>query len=314
MGSNPIGVIMNIDIWNSGHHNGMWSMVEQWQKMDTGSFNIRLVKPEKKFLRHLRTFTKNRHLYVRGLRTIAKINGKYIFLDSTDRSCLAAESWKLPFDLIVKFQYNAHENYARSKAPVVPFIYTMSYYKLKLIEKCWKMRQEVLKTRKFTSSMYWSGKIHTNRPQRSAIMRVLKDMKYGSSKKRTYERYFSEMATTQVGIAVAGTGDFTHRDFELMSVGNAFIRKKFKNTTRNPLTPNVHYYAIDGVGYGSIDKTLKYFRKYFEPRGEYRNFTDKEFDKHREISYNARKWWEDNISPQGSFELFREILEENNMV
>lgn len=89
----------------------------------------------------------------------------------------------------------------------------------------------------------------------------------------------------------SGTGDFTHRDIELMSVGNAFVRKRFRNTTINPRIKNVHYYSIGGDEIG-IGETMKHFSRYFEPKGKYRVFTDEELDKHRNMSYNARSWWE----------------------
>lgn len=162
--------------------------------------------------------------------------------------------------------------------------------------------------------MFWAGKINTNHKQRTVVQNYLKkNMKRATHKRLPYEQYFSEMATTLAGIAVAGTGDFTHRDIELMSVGNAFVRKTFVNQTRDPRIPGIHYYSLGGNEVG-INKTIRHFGTYFEPNGEYREFTDEEWRQHCEMSYNARKWWEQNGSPVGTFTLFREILEENNIV
>lgn len=309
----PPGLFVDIEYWDNGNRGGMGGMVREWQKLDTGSLKIKMAVPEWDYIKHLWTLTKSPHRFVRGLRTIVKVNGKYLFLDSTDRSRLAAESWKLPFDLILKFQYCPDRSYRKIKSKVVPFTYTMSYYDMALVQRCWEKRQEVLRTRKFTSSMFWAGKLNTNRKQRDVVMAYLRAMKHSTYKKRAYKKYFSELATTQAGIAAAGTGDFTHRDIELMSVGSAFFRKTFENSTRNPRIPNVHYYSIGGHEVG-IGKTMKHFCRYFEPERQYRVFSDEEWDKYREISYNARKWWEENGSPQGTFNLFREILEENNIV
>lgn len=305
---------MNIEYWDNGHRGGMGGLVHEWTKLDTGPFKIKLVPPEQKYLDGLKTFTNIEHQYVQGLRTIVKINGKYLFLDFTDRSGQAAESGKLPFDLIVKFQHDIlSKTYQESLTPVVPFTYTMSWYDMPLVDKCWKLRQEVLQNKKFTSSMFWAGNLSTNPNLRTAVVLYLVEMKHSAYTQKSYAEYFSELATTQVGVAAAGTGDFTHRDIELMSVGNAFVRKTFQNTTKNPRIPGVHYYSIGGHEVG-INKTMSHFCDYFEPAGEYRVFTDEEWDKHREMSYNARKWWEENGSPEGTFNLFREILEENNIV
>lgn len=305
---------MDIECWDGRDRGGLGGLLNRWNEIDTGSFDIKFVEQEQKYLDHLRTFTDRRHSYIRKLRTIVKVNDKYIFLDSVDDANISAESWKLPFDLIIKFQYRPdHYSYAWTSTPVVPFTYTLGRYDMALIEKCWKKRQEVLRTRKFTSSMFWAGKIHTNASQRNPVRNALRQMKHADTERKAYRDYLSELATTQVGVATAGTGDFAHRDMELLSVGNAFVRKTFVNSTRNPLIPNVHYYSIGGNDLG-ISAMMKHFCEYFEPNGQYRDFTDEEWTRHREMGYNARKWWEENGSPEGTFKLFCEILEENNIV
>ncbi len=311
----PPGLLMDIEYWDCGDRRGLSGLVYTWMDLDTSPFEIKFVAPEQKYLDHLRTFTDRLHSYVRALRTIVKINGKYIFLDSVDSANISAESWKLPFDLIIKFQYQpGNASYEMTPTPVVPFTYTMGrYYDMNFVDKCWEKRQEVLLTRNFSSSMFWAGKIGTCPKPRGCVRRHIRKMKYASCERKPYEDYMLELATTQAGVAVAGTGDFTHRDIELMSVGNSFVSRHFKNTTRNPRVPNVHYYSIGDARTG-INEIMEHFCEYFEPNGEYRDFTDEEWTRHCEIGYNARKWWEENGSPEGTFKLFCEILEENNIV
>lgn len=317
VGSSPTGVILDIEYWNNGKSGGMNGMVRSWQALDTGKLNIKIVQPREeiqKYVQYLWTMTDKHHRYVRGLRTIIKVNGKYIFMDSTDRFTLAAESWKLPFDLIIKFQHHPKPSrYKDAIAPIVPYTYTMSHYNMGLVHKCREKRREALKTREFTSSMFWAGSLITNKKQRERVRLHIGTMKYGKHRRLSYEGYMSELATTQIGVAVAGTGDFTHREIELSSVGNPFVRKTFFNITRNPRFPGVHYHSIGGHEVG-IDRTLLHFRHYFEPGGEFRQFTPEEWEIYCEIGENTLKWYEKNASPQGSFNLFREILEENNIV
>ncbi len=316
VGSNPTGVILDIEYWDNGSRDGMGAMVRSWQHIDTGKLNIKLLVPKEhlKYEKYLWTFTRLNHRYVRALRTIVKINGKYIFMDATDRNNLAAESWKIPFDLIIKFQHHPDPAvYAKSIAPVVPYTYTMSYYNMELIHQCRAKRQEALKARKFTSSMFWAGSHGTNHKLRGRAIYFLKHMEHAKFTKMPYPKYISELATTQAGLAIAGMGDFTHRDIELSSVGNPFVRKTFFNITRNPRVPGIHYYSIGGHEVG-INRTIRHFRNYFEPEGNFRQFTDEEWEKYCEIGENSLQWYEENGSPQGTFNLFREILEEQNLI
>lgn len=304
----------DIEFWDNGSVRGLAGMIRSWRGLDTGQLNIKMVAPERKYLQRLQTLTDALHEYVRVLRSIIKINGKYIFMDSTDRTTLAAESWKLPFDLIVKFQHHPQPSiYSDAIAPVVPFTYTMTYYNMALVQSCRQMRKEALKTKKFTSSMFWAGHKATNRTPRSRAKQYLQKMKHAKYDMVPYSEYMAELATTQVGLSVSGTGDFTHRDIELSSVGNPFVRKTFFNVTRNARLPGVHYHSIGGHEVG-IDRTIQHFRDYFEPDGEYRQFTDEEWEMFCQMGENSLKWYEENGSPQGTFNLFREILEEQNII
>jgi hypothetical protein len=305
---------MDIEIWyNDSDIRQMHGMFHSWTNLKHNAINIKICKPDWDYIsNHVHSFSGG-HWYVNERRTIAKINDKYIFFDATDRPGLSANSHLVPFSLIIKFQYsNLLDYYISSVSPVVPFTYILSFYNMNLIQECRQLREEILQHRKFATSIYWAG-VYKNHPQRRPIQGMLNATKLGSCKKYFYDNYMKAMATTQVGIAVPGCGDFCYRDIELAAIGTPYVRKHFRNTTRNPRLPNVHYYSIGGdeVPFGQL---LQHYIDYFEPNGELRPFTNEEWEMHCEISNNSMKWFDENSSPEGSFKLFCEILEEHNLI
>lgn len=304
---------MDIEIWyNNSTIRRMHGMFRSWTKLESGPITVKHGTPDWNYItNHVHPFSGG-HWYVNELRTIAKINGKYIFLDGTDRPRMCANSHLVPFSLVIKFQFNpSHGFYAHAASPVVPFTYELSIYDMPFIQELRELRNEVIRSKKFTTSLYWAG-IFVNHPTRDCI-RSLNNTKLGSCKKYSYKEYMRAMATTQVGIAVPGCGDFCHRDIEQAAIGTPYLRKTFINATRNPRLPNVHYYTIEkeGIQFGQL---LDHYINYFEPNGELRNFTPEEWDMHCEISNNSMKWFDENSSPEGSFKVFCQILEENNII
>jgi len=301
---------MFIDIWGQpGVINGIYPLLKSWQDLQDPSFDIRFVEPDLEYIQSLNSL----HPFIRRWRTIIKVNDKHVFFDGTERRGLASESNLLPFDLIIKGQYHKPKFYAASIAPVSPFVYTLNSYDMQMINKYRKIRQQCMKDRTFASSMFWSGSLYTNKIQRWAVKIALDSTRFGDSKKKPFEAFYNALARTQVGIVPAGGGDFTHRELELESVGTPYFRKTYNLQTYKPRIPNVHYYSIGGDEVG-INKILKHFIDYFEPNGEYRNFTDEEWEQYCDISRNSLAWFDSNAGPQGSFNNFKEILEKHSIL
>lgn len=300
-----------IEFWDTSHREGMNAMFSSWIGINP-SIEVKPTIPDYVYIDKINSLLDQAHSYIREFRTIIKVNNKYIFMDAVDRPVLAAESYKVPFDLICKFQFDPTPGaYAHSIAPVVPFTYTLRKYNMDFIYKNRELRKEIMNNKQFTSSIYWGGGMKSNRHVRRKLRHSLTvQAKKAICATLGYDDYMKMMATTLAGVAVSGRGDFCYRDIELAGMGTPFFRQSFANITRNPRIPNIHYYSING----GLQQTLQHYINYFEPNGELRNFTPEEWDKHCEISNNSMKWFDENSSPEGSFKVFCEILEENNII
>jgi hypothetical protein len=113
--------------------------------------------------------------------------------------------------------------------------------------------------------------------------------------------YFDDLINYSIGLSVAGVGEMCYRDIEYMSLGIPFIRFEYQSKLSSPLIPNYHYISIpydiemprhndtptDRLGgQEQVNKIEQRFNEVI---------TDKEFLSF--ISKNARKYYEDNLSP-----------------
>ena len=248
-------------------------------------------------------------------RTILEVNNKLIYFDQQDYPGIGAKLEEVPdlFDLAIKFQYREN-NYKKIPFKVVPFTYfTPSDNKMVVSHR--KQREEVLQSRKFKYSIMWAGSTgKTGLHVRKAINYRLRTYAKQSIHGRFgIEDYYNHICNSMAGAAARGIGDFCHRDIEFMAIGTPFLRKHFRNQTRDPLIPNVHYYSIGGDEVG-IDKTMDHYISYFEHDGEIAQMSNEERDKYCEIIKNGMEWYERNADPKASLKLLITVLEENNMI
>lgn len=126
------------------------------------------------------------------------------------------------------------------------------------------------------------------------------------------ETYFEDLINYSVGLSIAGVGELCYRDIEYMALGIPFIRFEFQTELYEPLIPNYHYISIpydltipkhngvhtDRLGdYNQVKKIEKRFKEVISDK----NFLDF-------ISKNARKYYEDNLSPTSRVDKTLEIL------
>jgi hypothetical protein len=299
-----------IKFWDNTHQEGINAMFHSWT---TFTDSVQPINADHEYVKtHITPLLACEHSYVREFRTIIEVNNKYIFIDSVDGTYLCAESYKVPFALILKSQYDPAPNaYTHALAPVSPFTYPLRKYKMDFIYKNRKLREEIMQNKAFTSSMYWGGTFKGNRKERHKLRHYLVNKAQKAvCQSFDYEEYLHRMATTLVGISVDGRGEFCYRDIELAGIGTPYFRPSFSNATYNLRLPGVHYYSINS----GLRHTLDHFIDYFEPDRELRDFTKEEWDMHCEISNNSMKWFDENSSPEGSFKLFCEILEKHNIL
>lgn len=105
-------------------------------------------------------------------------------------------------------------------------------------------------------------------------------------------------------------GEFCYRDIEYMLLGVPFIRIEYKDTTHNPLLPNVHYISIPRehayVEYnknGILGLSELFIQKYNEIKN------DDEFLEY--ITYNQLKWSDENLLNGNKEKLTYDLLNLN---
>lgn len=126
------------------------------------------------------------------------------------------------------------------------------------------------------------------------------------------DKYFEDLINYNVGLSIAGVGELCYRDVEYMALGIPFVRFEFQTKLFEPLIPNYHYISIpydneiprhndtptDRLGgYEQAKKIEQRFKEVV---------SDKDFLSF--ISKNARKYYEDNLSPHSRINKTLEIL------
>jgi hypothetical protein len=126
-----------------------------------------------------------------------------------------------------------------------------------------------------------------------------------------FNNYAEEMLNFNVAFSVAGRGELCYRDIECMGMGIPFIRFEYTSELIEPLIPNYHYISVerpdDLKDWMNLDRNgLSHHaemvtKRFLEIKDDY-SFL--EF-----ISKNARKYYEDYLSPTSSVKHTIKLLE-----
>jgi len=127
------------------------------------------------------------------------------------------------------------------------------------------------------------------------------------------KKYFDELINYSVALSIAGVGEICYRDIECMAIGVPILRFEYQSKFYEPLIPNYHYISIpydnsipkhNGVHTDRLGEHI-HAKKLEQRFNEVIN--DKQFLNF--ISKNARKYYEDNLSPKTRVEKTLSILE-----
>jgi len=149
----------------------------------------------------------------------------------------------------------------------------------------------------FFDKLYFRGDLRI----RNIVNKLDNNFFYGGeSLNAPFEKYIEEMIKYSVGLSISGVGEFCYRDVEYMAIGIPFIRFEYLSEMRQPLIPNYHYISIDrpddlkniNDNWGSQSHAKMIIDRFLEVKDD-KNFL--EF-----ISKNARKYYEDYLSPENS--------------
>lgn len=123
---------------------------------------------------------------------------------------------------------------------------------------------------------------------------------YGGRPIGGFESYVRELINFKIALSTAGRGEICYRDIECMALGIPFLRFEYTSEFLDPLIPNYHYISVerpdDLKDWMSLDRNgLKHHAKMIEDR--YNEIIKDEEFLHF-ISKNARKYYEDFLSPK----------------
>jgi hypothetical protein len=159
----------------------------------------------------------------------------------------------------------------------------------------------------FNQKLYFRGDTST----RPILNFFDTEILYGGKPIGGFETYVNEMINFGVALSTAGRGEICYRDIECMALGIPFLRFEYTSEFLEPMIPNYHYVSVerpeDLKDWMNLDRNgLEYHAKMIEKRFlEIRD--DKTFLEF--ISKNARKYYEDFLSPKSSIENTIKLLE-----
>ena len=115
------------------------------------------------------------------------------------------------------------------------------------------------------------------------------------------EDYLSEINNHKINLSFNGIGEVSHRDIDILSLGNVLLRPKLSVKFHNDLIPEYHYASVE-VDDQSDFKTLSdaFIEKYNKIKKDKYN---KEF-----ISSNGRKWYLENGSTNKNSEIISNLM------
>ena len=124
-----------------------------------------------------------------------------------------------------------------------------------------------------------------------------------------FDAYARILIKHKIALSIAGRGEFCYRDVENFAIGAPIMRFEFNNEMYQPLIPNFHYISVERPNDLPLDRLgEKHHAEMLEKR-----FLEVKDDINflNFISDNARKYYEDFLSINGSVNLTYKILNLN---
>lgn len=190
---------------------------------------------------------------------------------------------------------------------IVPSVYPETVWELGVHN--YDHIQQFRKQIELDERLYWRGSLYSsNVPDNYLGVRktiellpnyLTQDQFYFGNYPIPFEHYISESTKFKLALSIGGgggaiCGDFCFRDIEMFGLGIPLLRPEYVVTTQNPLTPDYHYISVDvefneDFKYSSPDKLAKRISERYKEVIKDSEFLDY-------ISYNARKWYLDNLT------------------
>lgn len=125
-----------------------------------------------------------------------------------------------------------------------------------------------------------------------------------------YQSYLLKLTNYKMGLAIAGSGEICHREFEYMAMGIPMIRLEYMTQLDPPLIPNHHYVSVDITNFpkdmwlhrtGGEEYVEAYKNRFMEVKddAEFLDF----------VAHNGRQYYVENCSPQNRLSVLLKQLE-----
>lgn len=165
---------------------------------------------------------------------------------------------------------------------------------------------ERLEKKELINKFYFRG---TSMEDRTILNHFNREYFEGGLPNGVFDDYARDLINYKVALSIAGRGEFCYRDVENFGLGVPIMRFEYVNKMFKPLIPNYHYISVerpsdliyDRTGNPEHAKMLE--ERFLEVKDDidFLNF----------ISKNARQYYDDYLSKEGSVKLTYEILNLN---
>ncbi len=264
--------------------------------------------------------------YISRVNAILRINDKIIVFDGLDHfEMIFSErlSETVKPDLLIKLLMSAVPGYySEVPFPVTPFavLSSLNYNHLRgkiydhwshfhydiTLEELRDRRDKTTKNRSFSHSILCTVR-KLYKPTRRQVIDIRKScslLKHSliSNRERGFPQYLDLL--TKVGAVMSGqhcSNSPRGSDVDAFAIGTPVIRAPWTNLCFHPIIENVHYVCVPKV----------------QQRNNLLSEIDKKFPNHDQfvqITKNARQWYDDNASPEGSFRVFSAILKKHGII
>ena len=135
---------------------------------------------------------------------------------------------------------------------------------------------------------------------------LLKDKRFNiidtREEKLSIEDYLAEINNHKINLSFNGIGEVSHRDIDILGLGNVLLRSKLSVKFHNDLIPEYHYASVD-VPDQSDFKTLSeaFLEKYHKIK--------KDKDYLEFISSNGKKWYAENGTANKNSEIISSVID-----
>lgn len=131
------------------------------------------------------------------------------------------------------------------------------------------------------------------------------------------KEYIEDLHKQKICFGLGG-GEISPRDIEIMGLGNALFRPKFRTTrTHNPLIPNYHYISVEHEDIPMIPGHIgveNYFKEVSDRIIERYNEVKKDDDFIKFIGENGRAWYEENGTVKKAAEIIYNLLDFSKLI